>query len=70
MKLKAWWNRHLPRRDESPLYTYDLELLRLRLSLGAMVIGAAGLLAALFLHSYGLVAAACLLFAAGASCFD
>ena len=70
MKLKPWWNRHLPRRDESPLYTYDLELLRLRLSLGAMVIGAAGLLAALFLHSYGLAAAACLLFAAGASCFD
>ena len=70
MKLKPWWNRHLPRRDESPLYTYDLELLRLRLSFWAMVIGAAGLLAALFLHSYGWATAACLLFAAGASCFD
>lgn len=70
MKLKPWRNRCLPRRDESPLYTYDLELLRLRLSLGAMAIGAVGVIAALFLHSYGWAPAACLLFAAGASCFD
>ena len=60
----------MPIRDQNPLYTYDLELLRLRLSLGAMVIGAAGLLAALFLHSYGWAAIAAAVFAAGVISFD
>ena len=70
MKLKPWWNRHLPRRDESPLYTYDLELLRLRLSLGAMVIGAVGLIACLYTQSYGWAAMSAAVLALGVFCFD
>ena len=60
----------MPIRDQNPLYTYDLELLRLRLSLGAMVIGAVGLITCLYTQSYSWAALSAAVLALGVFSFD